>query len=175
MQWLQNNKSHESFLKIIAHRLYKICEEPISPTQLVSWQGLEQDTPYSVNNISKVAETRIVEYMIVSKFITRHNNMMKVLPGNGIDGKDLCIIKNPYCNQSASINVINKKTEKVKVLRGVRQLYILYLLYWICTRRQISQKLSNTWKTGILLNGQWLNNFRYVDDTFIFTDTWKGP
>lgn len=169
------------FLKILHRRLYKICEEQVSPTQFGFMKGLgTRDALFSIQVL--IQRCRDMNCDVYACFIdyskafdkVKHNKMITVLQDSGIDGKDLRIIKNLYWNQSAHIKINNEKTEEVKILRGVRQGCILSPLIFNLYSEAIFQEALEHIEAGILLNGELINNFRYADDTVIFASTAHG-
>lgn len=78
----------------------------------------------------------------------QHNKMVEFLHDSGINGKDLCMIKNPYWNESTS-EVNHEKAKKVKILRGCILSPLISNLYL----ETISQETLEHVKAGILLNG----------------------
>uniref|UniRef100_A0A8D8VL77 Craniofacial development protein 2 n=2 Tax=Cacopsylla melanoneura TaxID=428564 RepID=A0A8D8VL77_9HEMI len=169
------------FLKIMHRRLYRICEEHVSPTQFGFMKGLgTRDALFSIHVLFQ--RCRDMNCNIYACFIdyqkafdrVKHNKMIEILQDSGIDGKDLRIIKNLYWNQSAVVKVNQEKTEEVKILRGVRQGCILSPLIFNLYSEAIFQEALEHVESGILLNGKRVNNFRYADDTVIFADTAEG-
>ncbi len=51
----------------------------------------------------------------------KHVDLMKMLEGLEIDGKDLRLIHNLYWNQEAAVRVVDKESETQSIKRGVRQ------------------------------------------------------
>uniref|UniRef100_A0A8D8SXR8 Craniofacial development protein 2 n=1 Tax=Cacopsylla melanoneura TaxID=428564 RepID=A0A8D8SXR8_9HEMI len=169
------------FLKIMHKRLYRICEEQVSPTQFGFMKGLgTRDALFSVQVLFQ--RCRDMNCNIFACFIdyqkafdkVKHNKMMEVLQDSGMDGKDLRIIKNLYWNQSATIKINQENTDEIKILQGVRQGCIISPLIFNLYSEAIFQEALENMEEGILLNGKRVNNFRYADDTIIFADTAEG-
>ena len=51
----------------------------------------------------------------------RHESLMQCLSENGVDGKDIKIIRNLYWDQTASVIIMNELSEEIRIQRGVRQ------------------------------------------------------
>lgn len=103
----------------------------------------------------------------------QHQKMIQVLKSTGMDDKDLRIIQNLYWNQTATIkiNAGDETTEAVNILRGVRQGCIISPLIFNLYSEEIFKEALENCESGVLLNGERLNNIRYADDTVIFADS----
>ena len=99
----------------------------------------------------------------------KHENLINMLKGAGIDGKDLRIIYNLYWNQKAAVRVGADKTDWIEIKRGVRQGCVLspdlFSLYSELIMRSIEGKESFT------VGGRNINNIRYADDTVLIADS----
>lgn len=166
------------FLKIIHKRIYKLCEEQVSPTQFGFRNAVgTREALFSIQVLFQ--RCRDVNCDVYACFIdyqkafdrVQHQKMTDTLRNIGLDDKDLRIIINLYWNQTASMKVEEENIENIKILRGVRQGCILSpLLFNIYSEYIFREALENT-EIGIPLNGERLNNIRYADDTVIFADS----
>ncbi|CAG9839144.1 unnamed protein product [Diabrotica balteata] len=86
--------------------------------------------------------------------------MMEVLKRIGIDGKDLKIKANLYCNQSAVLPIDGEYTEQVKILRGVREVCIISPQIFNLYSEHIFEEAIKDIDEDISINGVKLNNLR---------------
>lgn len=166
------------FLKVIHRRIYKICEEQISSTQFGFRNGLgTREALFSIQVLFQ--RCRDMNCDIYACFIdyqkafdrVKHQRIAEILENIGLDDKDLRIIVNLYWNQSASVRLGRENTEDVDILRGVRQGCILSPLIFNVYSEYIFKEALDDVEMGVLLNGNWINNIRYADDTVIFADS----
>lgn len=166
------------FLKIIHRRIYKTCEEQISSTQFGFRNAFgTREALFSIQVLFQ--RCRDVNCEIYACFIdyqkafdrVKHQKMVEILKGIGLDDKDLRIIVNLYWNQSASVRLDRENTEEVDILRGVRQGCILSPLIFNIYSEHIFKEALDDVEAGVSLNGKWINNIRYADDTVIFADS----
>uniref|UniRef100_A0A8D8YBA7 Craniofacial development protein 2 n=3 Tax=Cacopsylla melanoneura TaxID=428564 RepID=A0A8D8YBA7_9HEMI len=169
------------FLKVIHRRIYRICEQQISPNQfgfvnavgtreaLFSAQVLFQ----KCRDVSCNVFACLIDYKKAFDRV-RHEQMIEILKETGIDGKDLRIITNLYWNQTAVLRVDYEHTEQVEILRGVRQGCIISPILFNLYSEYIFKEALADLDEGISINGVHLNNLRYADDTIVFADTLEG-
>ncbi|KAH1000011.1 hypothetical protein HUJ04_008234 [Dendroctonus ponderosae] len=92
----------------------------------------------------------------------------------GLDAKNIAIMTNLYWNQSTAVRIESESSEETKILRGVRQGCIISpLLFNMYSECIFNEALENI-ESGILLNGDIINNIRYADDTVIFAGSLEG-
>uniref|UniRef100_A0A8D8XEP5 Craniofacial development protein 2 n=1 Tax=Cacopsylla melanoneura TaxID=428564 RepID=A0A8D8XEP5_9HEMI len=168
------------FLKVIHRRIYRICEQQISPNQfgfvnavgtreaLFSAQVLFQ----KCRDVSCNVFACLIDYKKAFDRV-RHEQMIEILKETGIDGKDLRIITNLYWNQTAVLRVDYEHTEQVEILRGVRQGCIISPILFNLYSEYIFKEALADLDEGISINGVHLN-LRYADDTIVFADTLEG-
>ena len=91
-----------------------------------------------------------------------HFQLLTILKQVGIDDKDLCIIRNLYCEQNAAIKLTEGLTMWTDIKRGVSQGCVvspdLFNLYSEFTLRELDEI-----EDGIQVNGRHINNIRYAD------------
>ena len=84
------------------------------------------------------------------------------------------MISNLYWNQLASVKVDEHDTEYINIQRGVRQGCILSPMLFNVYSEEIFREALHEVNAGILLNGEYINNIRYSDDTVICADSIEG-
>ena len=171
----------KTFLKVIHKRITLKCETHLSRTQFGFRDALgTREALFAVQVLFQ--RCRDVNCPVYVCFIdytkafdrVKHDKLMSILTDIGLDDKDIRIINNLYCDQTAVIRVGDQLTEEVKIQRGVRQGCVLSpLLFNVYSEEIIKQALGDI-DEGILINGKRLNNIRYADDTIIFADSMEG-
>uniref|UniRef100_A0A8D8T8A4 Craniofacial development protein 2 n=1 Tax=Cacopsylla melanoneura TaxID=428564 RepID=A0A8D8T8A4_9HEMI len=168
----------KTFLKIIHRRIYKICEEQISPNQFGFLNAVgTREALFSVQVLVQRCRDVNCNFFVClidyKKAFDRvkHDKMIEVLTKTGIDTKDLKIITNLYWNQTAVLRTDGEHTEEVKILRGVRQGCILSPILFNLYSEHIFREALDDMEEGITINGTKLNNLRYADDTLVFADS----
>ena len=101
----------------------------------------------------------------------RHAEIIDILEGLNIDGKDLRIIRNIYWEQTAAVRVDNQLSEYQPIKRGVRQGCVLSPDLFSIYSEKIMQNIENL--PGICINGNNMNNLRYADDTVLIAENEK--
>lgn len=169
------------FLKIIHKRIYRLCEEPLSPTQFGFRNAIgTREALFSVQVLFQ--RCRDMDVNIYACFIDyqkafdriQHHKMIDILKNARLDDKDLRIITKLYWNQTASVRLEGGNTDEIRILRGVRQGCVLSSLLFNLYAEQIFNEALENIEAGILINGEKLNNIRYADDTVVFADTLEG-
>jgi hypothetical protein len=165
------------FLKIIYQRIFRICEEQMSNIQFGFRNAMGiREAIFSLQVLFQRA--RDVNQNIYACFIdyqkafdnVKHNKLIKILDNVGVDKGDLRIINNLYWNQRAVIRVDGELSEEVLIKRGVRQGCVLSPLLFNIYSEFIFREALEGIEDGIKINGEYLNNIRYADDTVIFTN-----
>ena len=95
----------------------------------------------------------------------RHSELLKILEGINIDGKDLRIIKSLYWEQTAAIKVNNEIGPFQQIKRGVRQGCVMSPDLFSLYSEVIMRNIENM--PGIAVGGHNINNLRYADDTYL--------
>ena len=94
-----------------------------------------------------------------------HNKLWKILQEMGIPDHLICLLRNLYAGQEATIWTGHRTTDLFQIRKGVRQGCVLspclFKLYAEYTMRNAG--LEET-QAGIKIAGRNINNLRYVDD-----------
>lgn len=162
------------FLKIIHARIYKKCEENVGEMQFGFRDSMgTREALFTLQVL--LQRCRDVSCDVYACFIDyakafdrcQHQKMVTALQRVGLDEKDIRIIMNLYWNQRAQVKVEDQLTDQVKIMRGVRQGCVLSpTLFNIYSEEIFTEALTNL-EMGIRVNGEYINNIRYADDTVL--------
>ena len=101
----------------------------------------------------------------------RQEEIMSILDGLNIDGKDLRIVRNIYWEQTAAMRIGNDLSAFQDIKRGVRQGCVLSPDLFPIYSEIIMRALEGI--PGIKLGGYNMNNISYADDTVLISDNEK--
>lgn len=165
------------FLKIIQQRIYKKCERDMSDSQFGFRQGLgTRDaivaTQVLVQNCHDQRKDVCLCFIDYEKAFDRvqHHLLMKLLKRLDIDQRDIRCIENLYWNQTAQIKLDNNTSNNIQIRRGVRQGCVMSPLLFNLYSETIFREALEELEMGIKINGVWINNIRYADDTVLIAD-----
>ena len=95
-----------------------------------------------------------------------HNKLWKILKEMGILDHLICLLRNLYAGQEATVRTGHGTTEWFQTGKGVRQGYILSPCLFNLYAEYIMRNAGlNEAQTGIKISGSNINNLRYTDDT----------
>ena len=101
-----------------------------------------------------------------------HNKLWKILNEMGIPDHLTCLLRNLYAGQEAAVRIGHGTTDWFQIGKGVRQGCILspclFNLYAEYIMRNTGLEEA---QAGIKVAGRNINNFRYVDDTTLMTES----
>uniref|UniRef100_A0A803U0M2 ribonuclease H n=1 Tax=Anolis carolinensis TaxID=28377 RepID=A0A803U0M2_ANOCA len=101
-----------------------------------------------------------------------HNKLWHVLGGMGIPSHLVCLLRNLYKDQVATVRTDHGTTDWFKIGKGVRQgcilLPYLFNLYSEHIMRRVGLDES---KAGVKISGRNINNLRYADDTILMAES----
>ena len=165
------------FLKVIQYRITTRCENSMGASQFGFRRGLGTRealvaTQVLVQNCYDQRKNVMMCFIDYEKAFDRvqHHKLVEILKRLDIDQKDIRCIESLYWNQSATVKVDNEVTEAQKILRGVRQGCVLSPLLFNIYSESIFQDALEEQQLGIKVNGTWINNIRYADDTVLIAD-----
>jgi hypothetical protein len=101
----------------------------------------------------------------------QHDKLIKILKDKNIDSRDIRIISNLYWNQTAKIKVDDEFSDEIKIKKGVRQGCVLSPLLFNIYSEAIFEEAILHEHIGVKVNGKFVNNLRYADDTVILAGT----
>ena len=101
----------------------------------------------------------------------KHEELIKILEGTGMDGKDTRLISNLYWNQKAAVRIENDVTDWAEIKRGARQGCVLSPDLFSLYSQMVMNALEDL--EGISIGGRNVNNIRYADDTVLIADSEK--
>ena len=99
------------------------------------------------------------------------NKLWKILQEVGIPDHLICLLRNLYAGQEATVRTGHGTTDWFQIGKGVRQGCILSLCLFNLYAEYIMRKagLEKT-QAGIKIAGRNINILRYVDDTTLMTE-----
>ena len=101
-----------------------------------------------------------------------HNKLQKILKEMGLSDHLICLLRNLYAGEEATVRTGHGTTDWFQIGKGVRQGYILlpclFNLYGEYILRNAG--LQET-QAGIKIAGRNINNLRYADDTTLMAES----
>ena len=101
-----------------------------------------------------------------------HNKLWKILKEMGIPDHLICLLRNLYAGQEATIRTGHRTTDLFQIGKGVRQGCILSpcLLNFYAEYIMRNAGLEEV-QAGIKISGRNINNLRYADDTTLMAES----
>ena len=101
-----------------------------------------------------------------------HNIMWKILKEVGISGHLICLLRNLYAGQEATVRTGHGTTDWFQIGKGIRQGCILSpcLFNFYADYIMRNARLEET-QAGIKIAGRNINNLRYADDTILMAES----
>ena len=94
-----------------------------------------------------------------------HNNLWKILKEMGISDHLICLLRNLYAGQEATVRTGHGTTDWFQIGKGVRQGCILSTCLFTLYRKYIMRNAGlDEAQAGIKTFGRNINNLRYADD-----------
>lgn len=166
------------FLRIIHQRLYQKCEEAMGRMQFGFKKAMGTrealfGVKILVQNCQDANRDVCLCFIDYEKAFDRvkHAKMIEILRSMNVDENDIRCIQNLYWNQTATVRIGDLETEEIPINRGVRQGCILSPLLFNIYSEKIFEEAINSMEKGIKVNGQFINNVRYADDTTLMAHT----
>ncbi|XP_058019784.1 uncharacterized protein LOC131188495 [Ahaetulla prasina] len=101
-----------------------------------------------------------------------HNKLWQVLKEMGVPDHLICLLRNLYAGQEATVRTGHGTTDWFKIGKGVRQGCILSLCLFNLYAEHIMRKAGlDESKIGIKIAGRNINNLRYADDTTLMAES----
>ena len=101
-----------------------------------------------------------------------HNKQWKILKEMGIPDYLICLLRNLYAGQEATVRTGHGTMDWFQIRKGVHQSYILSLCLFNLYAGYIMQisRLDEA-QAGIKISGRNINNLRYADDTTLIAES----
>ena len=105
-----------------------------------------------------------------------HNKLWKILQEMGIADHLICLLRNLYASQEATVRTEHRTTDWFQIGKGVCQGCILSPCLFNLYAEYITRNagLEET-QTGIKIAGRNINNLRYADDTTLIAESEEEP
>ena len=101
-----------------------------------------------------------------------HNKLWKILKEMGIPDHLICLLRNLYTGQEATVRTGHGTTDWFKIRKGVRQGSILSPCLFNFYEVYIMQNTGrNEAQAGIKTAGRIINHLRYADDTSFMAES----
>lgn len=166
------------FLKILHHRIYRLCEDRISDEQFGFRGGMgTREALFCMRTLlQKSVEFRKNIYVCFIDFEKAfdnvpHTQLFQCLDSIGLDSYDVRLLKNLYYNQTARVKVEQEVSEKVPIKRGVRQGCVMSPMLFNVYSEAVFEGALKYRHEGVKIGGEVINNIRYADDTAIMAES----
>ena len=94
-----------------------------------------------------------------------HNKMWKILQEMGIPDHLICLLRNLYAGQEATVRIGHGITDRLPIGKGVRQGCVLSLYLFNFYAEYIMRNAGlDEAQAGIKIAGRNINNLRYAED-----------
>ena len=101
-----------------------------------------------------------------------HNQLWKILKEMGIPDHLICLLRNPYAGQKATVRTGHGTTDWFQIGKGVRQVCILSPCLFNFYAEYIMRNAGlEEAQGGIKIAGRNINNLRYADDTTLMAES----
>src|SRR5574342_131140 len=101
-----------------------------------------------------------------------HSKLWKILKEMGIPDHLICLLRNLYAGQEATVRTGHGTTDWFQIGKGVRQGYILSLyLFSLYAEYIIRNAGLEEAQAGIKIAGRNISNLRYADDTTLMAES----
>ncbi|KAF7253384.1 hypothetical protein EYD10_00388 [Varanus komodoensis] len=101
-----------------------------------------------------------------------HNTLWQVLKEMGVPDHLICLLRNLYVGQEATVRTGHRTTDWFKIEKGVRQGYILSPCLFHLYAEHIMRKAGlDESPVGIKIAGRNINNLRYADDITLMAES----
>ena len=101
-----------------------------------------------------------------------HNKLWKILKEMGIPDHLICLLRNPYAGQEATVRTGHGTTDWFQIGKGVRQGCIMSpCLFNFCAEYIMRNAGLEEAQAGIKTARRNINNLRYADDTTLMVES----
>ena len=99
----------------------------------------------------------------------KHVQLLDMLQGLDIDGKDIRLLRNLYWEQTAGVKIEDRISIFEQIKRGVRQGCVLSPDLFNLYKEQILREIKDL--KGLVIGGHSMINLRHADDTVLISDS----
>ena len=111
-------------------------------------------------------------YGLCQRLCVDHNKLWKILKEMGIPDHLICLLRNLYTGQEATVRTGYGTTDWFQIVKGVRQGCILSpCLFNLSAEYTMRKDRLEEAQSGIKIAGRNINNFRYADDTTLMAES----
>ena len=172
-------------LKILQARLQQpvSCELPIVQAGFRKGRGTRDQIANILWIIEKAREFQRNIYVCFTDYAKAfdcvdHNKLWKILKEMGLSDHLICLLRNLYAGQEATVRPWHGTTDWFQIGKGVRQGCILSLcLFNLCAVYIMRNAGLEEAQAGIKIAGRNISNLRYADDTTLMAESernWKA-
>ena len=105
-------------------------------------------------------------------YYTDHNKLQKILKEIGITHHLICLLRNLYAGQEATIRTGHGTTDRFQIGKGIHQRCILSSCLFNSYAEYIMRNAGlEEAQAGIKIGGRNINNLRYADDTTLMAES----
>ena len=167
-------------LKILQARLqqYMNCELPDVQAGFRKSRGTRDQTANIRWIIEKAREFQNNIYFCFIDYVKAfdcvdHNKLWKILKEMGIPDHPICLLRNLYAGQEATVRTGHGTTDWFQTKEYVKAVYChpAYLTFMQSTSWEM---LVDEAEAGIKIAGRNINNLRYADDTTLMAESEKN-
>ena len=167
-------------LKILQARLqqYMNCELPDVHAGFRKSRGTRDQTANIRWIIEKAREFQNNIYFCFIDYVKAfdcvdHNKLWKILKEMGIPDHPICLLRNLYAGQEATVRTGHGTTDWFQTKEYVKAVYChpAYLTFMQSTSWEM---LVDEAEAGIKIAGRNINNLRYADDTTLMAESEKN-
>ena len=132
------------------------------PTSAGSWKKQESSRKTSISALLTMPKPLTVD----------HNKLWKILKEMGIPDHLICLLRNLYAGQEATVRTGHGITDWFQIAKGVRQGCILSPCLFNLHAEYIMRNTGlEEAQAGIKIAGRNINNLRYADDTTLMSES----
>src|SRR5574340_1201923 len=132
------------------------------PTSAGSWKKQESSRRTSISALLSMPKPLTVD----------HNKLWKILKEMGIPDHLICLLRNLYAGQEATVRTGHGTTDWFPIGKGVRQGFILLPCLFNLYAEYIMRNAGlEEVQAGIKIAGRNINNLRYADDTTLMAQS----
>ena len=128
--------------------------------------------PKSAGSLKKQESSRKTSLLIAPKPLYGSQQTGKFLKEMGIPDHLICLLRNPYAGQEATVRIGHGTTNWFQIGKGVRQGCILPPCLFNLYAKYIMRNTGlDEAQVGIKIAGRNINNLKYADDTTLMAES----